>query len=114
MRGVTAILLINQNHRREGVAKSIKALNHEEHEEHKGKEKLFFFAFRGSLLFRAFCDSLQRQYLFAQIKTNSQKNSLAISFSIMKMDVLLLFSFGHGNFFLIIWSDHLTQTALYS
>ena len=28
--------------RAEGVAKSIKALNHEEHEGHKGKEKLFF------------------------------------------------------------------------
>ena len=29
----------------EGVAKSIKALNHEEHEGHKGKEKLFFVLF---------------------------------------------------------------------
>ena len=27
---------------KEGVAKSIKALNHEEHEGHEGKEKLFF------------------------------------------------------------------------
>ena len=27
------------------VAKSIKALNHEEHEGHKGKEKLFFVLF---------------------------------------------------------------------
>ena len=27
------------------VAKSIKALNHEEHEGHKGKEKLFFVPF---------------------------------------------------------------------
>ena len=26
-------------------AKSIKALNHQEHEEHKGKEKLFFVLF---------------------------------------------------------------------
>ena len=31
--------------RAEGVAKSIKALNHEEHEGHKGKEKLFFVLF---------------------------------------------------------------------
>ena len=30
---------------REVVAKSLKALNHEGHEEHKGKEKLFFFVF---------------------------------------------------------------------
>ncbi len=29
----------------EGVAKGIKALNHEEHEGHKGKEKLFFVLF---------------------------------------------------------------------
>ena len=29
----------------EGVAKSIKALNHEGHEGHKGKEKLFFVPF---------------------------------------------------------------------
>ena len=30
---------------KEGVAKSIKALNHEEHEGHKGKEKLFLVLF---------------------------------------------------------------------
>ena len=30
------------NFPKEGVAKSIKALNHEGHEGHKGKEKLFF------------------------------------------------------------------------
>ena len=30
---------------KEGVAKSIKALNHEGHEGHKGKEKLFFALF---------------------------------------------------------------------
>ena len=30
---------------KEGVAKSIKALNHEGHEGHKGKEKLFFVLF---------------------------------------------------------------------
>ena len=30
---------------KEGVAKSIKALNHEEHEGHEGKEKLFFVFF---------------------------------------------------------------------
>ena len=30
---------------KEGVAKSIKALNHEEHEGHEGKEKLFFVLF---------------------------------------------------------------------
>ena len=30
---------------KEVVAKSIKALNHEEHEGHKGKEKLFFVLF---------------------------------------------------------------------
>ena len=44
----------------EGVAKSIKALNHEEHEGHKGKEKALLRALRvlrGSLLFRAFCDA---------------------------------------------------------
>ena len=29
----------------EGVAKSLKALNHEGHEGHKGKEKLFFVLF---------------------------------------------------------------------
>ena len=29
----------------EGVAKSIKALNHKAHKEHKGKEKLFFVLF---------------------------------------------------------------------
>ena len=29
----------------EAVAKNIKALNHEEHEGHKGKEKLFFVLF---------------------------------------------------------------------
>ena len=30
---------------KEGVAKSIKALNHEEHEGHEGEEKLFFVFF---------------------------------------------------------------------
>ena len=30
---------------KEGVAKSLKALNHEGHEGHKGKEKLFFVLF---------------------------------------------------------------------
>ena len=29
----------------EGVAKSVKALNHKEHKGHKGKEKLFFVLF---------------------------------------------------------------------
>ena len=43
----------------ESVAKSIKAMNHEEHEGHKGKEKLFFvlFAVKG---FSAFCNRFLR------------------------------------------------------
>ena len=45
----------------EGVAKSTKALNHEEHEGHKGKAILR--ALRGSLLFRAFCDALSSRKL---------------------------------------------------
>ena len=41
----------------EVVAKSIKASNHEGHEEHKGKEKLFFVLFVSFVVrgFYAFC-----------------------------------------------------------
>ena len=44
----------------EDVAKSIKASNHEGHEEHKGKEKLFFVLFVSFVVrgFYAFCDDL--------------------------------------------------------
>ena len=48
----------------EVVTKSIKASNHEGHEEHKGKEKALLCALRvlrGSLLFRAFCETRPRE-----------------------------------------------------